>query len=151
MAFSTAKKAGIAGAAVGVIAAGAAAGFALERATLGRAVRRMAEPRRLAEPYGTLRGRPLTVRAEDGVGLYVEIDGPQSEGVGADKRGGSGASWARRRAAGRAESGPTLVFCHGYALHQDTWHYQRAEFAVDYRCVFWDQRGHRRSENGTSA
>jgi pimeloyl-ACP methyl ester carboxylesterase len=139
MAASTARKAGIAGIAVGVVAAGAAAGFALERATLGRAVRRLAEPRRPAEPYGTLRGRPLTVRADDGVGLYVEVDGPQP----AD----SGAAWARKRP-GRAPGGPTLVFCHGYALHQDTWHYQRAEFAATNRCVFWDQRGHGRSERG---
>ena len=141
MAASTAKKAGIAGAAVGVIAAGAAAGFALERATIGRAVRRLAEPRRLglAEPYGTLRGRPLTVRAEDGLALYVEVDGPQQFT--------GGAGWARKRA-GRAPGGPTLVFCHGFALHQDTWHYQRAEFAASNRCVFWDQRGHGRSERG---
>ena len=139
MAASTAKKAGIAGIAVGVIAAGAAAGFALERATLGRAVRRLAEPRRQAEPYGTLRGRPLTVRADDGVGLYVEVDGPHLAGA--------AAGWARKRP-DRAPGGPTLVFCHGYALHQDTWHYQRAEFATTNRCVFWDQRGHGRSERG---
>ncbi|NUP51374.1 MAG: alpha/beta hydrolase [Catenulispora sp.] len=140
MAASTAKKAGIAGVAVGVVAAGAAAGFALERATIGRAVRRLAEPRRVAaEPYGTLRGRPLTVRAEDGVGLYVEVDGPQLFS--------GGAGWARKRA-GRSPIGPTIVFCHGYALHQDTWHYQRAEFAATHRCVFWDQRGHGRSERG---
>jgi len=140
MAASTAKKASIAGVAVGVIAAGVTAGFALERATLGRAVRRLAEPRRMAEPYGTLRGRPLTVRAEDGVGLYVEVDGPQLFS--------SGAGWARNRPS-RVSGGPTLVFCHGYALHQDTWHYQRAEFATTNRCVFWDQRGHGRSERGT--
>ena len=145
MAASTAKKAGIAGAAVGVIAAGAAAGFALERATLGRAVRRLAEPRRPAEPYGTLRGRPLTVRAEDGVGLYVEVDGPQLFTTGA-----AGAAWARKRPS-QATGGPTLVFCHGYALHQDTWHYQRAEFAPTHRCVFWDQRGHGRSERGAQS
>ncbi|GAA2023263.1 alpha/beta hydrolase [Catenulispora yoronensis] len=142
MAASTAKKAGIAGVAVGVIAAGAAAGFALERATIGRAVRRLAEPRRPAEPYGTLRGRPLTVRAEDGVGLYVEVDGPQLFT--------GGAGWARK-GPGTTPGGPTLVFCHGYALHQDTWHYQRAEFAATNRCVFWDQRGHGRSERGTQA
>ena len=138
---TTAKKAGIAGAAVGVLAAGAAAGFALERATIGRAVRRLAEPRRLAlsELYGTLRGRPLTVHADDDTGLYVEIDGP-------DQFAG-GAGWARKRTA-NVPTGPTLVFCHGYALTQDTWHFQRAEFAADHRCVFWDQRGHGRSDHG---
>ena len=62
-----------------------------------------------------------------------------------------GAGWARRRAAGSAVTGPTLVFCHGYALHQDTWHYQRAEFTASHRCVFWDQRGHGRSERGATA
>jgi pimeloyl-ACP methyl ester carboxylesterase len=43
------------------------------------------------------------------------------------------------------------VFCHGYALHMDTWHYQRAEFAATNRCVFWDQRGHGRTERGATA
>jgi pimeloyl-ACP methyl ester carboxylesterase len=141
MAATTAKKAGIAGAAVGVLAAGAAVGFALERATIGRAVRRMAEPRRLAmsEPYGTLRGRPLIVHADDDTGLYVEVDGPEQFG--------GGATWARKRSVARPV-GPTMVFCHGYALTQDTWHFQRAEFAAGHRCVFWDQRGHGRSEHG---
>src|SRR5512139_853365 len=137
----SAKKAGIAGAAVGVLAAGAAVGFALERATIGRAVRRLAEPRRLAmaEPYGTLRGRPLVVHADDDTGLAVEVDGPEHFGA--------GAGWARSRVR-LAPVGPTIVFCHGYALTQDTWHFQHAEFAAEYRCVFWDQRGHGRSEHG---
>jgi pimeloyl-ACP methyl ester carboxylesterase len=146
---ATAKKAGIAGAAVGVLAAGAAVGFALERATIGRAVRRLAEPRRLAlsEIYGTLRGRPLTVHADDDTGLYVEIDGPEHPGFAGHVLSAGGAGWARRRTT-NAPTGPTLVFCHGYALTQDTWHFQRAEFGADHRCVFWDQRGHGRSGHG---
>ncbi|MFE0517326.1 alpha/beta hydrolase, partial [Streptomyces sp. NPDC058964] len=50
---------GIAGTAIGVLAAGAAAGVAIERMTVGRGMRRRA---RLAldstGPYGALRGTP---------------------------------------------------------------------------------------------
>ena len=46
----------------------------------------------------------------------------------------------------------TVVFCHGLALNQDSWHYQRrdlADLAEDgARLVFWDQRGHGRSGRG---
>jgi pimeloyl-ACP methyl ester carboxylesterase len=38
----------------------------------------------------------------------------------------------------------TIVFCHGYTLTQDCWHYQRRDLA-GYRMVFWDQRDHGRS------
>lgn len=53
------RKAGIAGVAIGVVAAGAAAGVAIERLTVGRGMRNKA---RLAldstGPYGSLRGTP---------------------------------------------------------------------------------------------
>jgi len=73
-----------------------------------------------AEPFGQLRGRSLTVFADDGVTLHTEINGPDDCPV-------------------------TIVFCHGYTLNQDTWHYQRKYLAAVSRLVFWDQRGHGRS------
>ncbi|REK89713.1 alpha/beta hydrolase [Streptomyces inhibens] len=74
------RHAGIAGAAIGVVAAGAAAGVAIERLTVGRGMRRRA---RLAldasGPYGTLRGTPGAAIAEDGTELYYEVDEPGEE------------------------------------------------------------------------
>ncbi len=72
------------------------------------------------EPLGQLRGRVLTVLADDGVPLHAEIDGPDDAPV-------------------------TIIFCHGYVLSQDVWHYQRRDLAPAGRLVFWDQRGHGRS------
>jgi pimeloyl-ACP methyl ester carboxylesterase len=46
---------------------------------------------------------------------------------------------------GRDDAAVTVVFCHGYALSQDVWHYQRRDLAGVARLVFWDQRGHGRS------
>ena len=69
------RRAGIAGAAIGVVAAGAAAGVAIERLTVGRGMRRKA---RLAldsaGPYGALRGMPGKAVADDGTELYYEVD-----------------------------------------------------------------------------
>lgn len=66
---------GFAGAAIGVIAAGAAAGVAVERLTVGRGMRQRA---RLAldstGPYGALRGTPGKALADDGTELYFEVD-----------------------------------------------------------------------------
>ena len=68
----------------------------------------------------TLHSRPVPVIADDGVPLYTEISGLEDAPV-------------------------TLVFCHGYTLSQDVWHYQRQDFAAEARLVFWDQRSHGRS------
>ena len=38
-----------------------------------------------------------------------------------------------------------MVFCHGFALTQETWHYQRRDLGDVGRLVFYDQRGHGRS------
>ncbi|MCS0637138.1 alpha/beta hydrolase [Streptomyces sp. LP05-1] len=74
-AAGTWRRAGFAGAAVGVIAAGAAAGVALERLTVGRGIRRRARlALDAAGPYGGLRGTPGRAVADDGTGLYYEID-----------------------------------------------------------------------------
>jgi pimeloyl-ACP methyl ester carboxylesterase len=108
---------GAAGLVIGATAAGAGAALAAERI----AVRRITGRPDLAagEPFGTLRGQEVTVLAPDGVRLHAEIDGAAAGGV-------------------------TLVFCHGYTLTQDCWHYQRRDLA-GHRLVFWDQRDHGRS------
>ncbi|WP_051836042.1 alpha/beta fold hydrolase [Streptomyces sp. NRRL WC-3742] len=125
------SRAGVIGISVGVLAAGAAAGVAIERLTVGRATRRRARAELDAgAPYGSLRGRPLTVAAPDGTELYVELDGTGWESGDEDQL--------------------TVVFCHGYCLNQDSWHFQRAALREGLRLVFWDQRSHGRSERSRS-
>ncbi|WP_019547038.1 alpha/beta fold hydrolase [Streptomyces sulphureus] len=66
-----ARKAGIAGAAIGAVAAG----VAVERLTVHRGVRRKARLALDAEgPYGTLRGAQGTAYAEDGTALHYEVE-----------------------------------------------------------------------------
>ncbi|GAA2075575.1 alpha/beta hydrolase [Streptomyces albiaxialis] len=120
------RRAGLAGAALGVVAAG----VALERLTVHRAVRRKARLALDAEgPYGTLRGTEGAAVAEDGTELYYETDEPEPGGE---------------------ELPFTVVFSHGYCLNQDVWHFQRAALRErgDVRAVYWDQRGHGRSGRG---
>ncbi len=120
------SKAGLIGISLGVLAAGAAAGVAVERLTVGRAMRRRArEELDAAAPFGSLRGAPRRVRADDGTELYVEVDAGEGPG-------------------------PTVVFCHGYCLNQDSWHFQRAALRGALRTVFWDHRSHGRSERSRS-
>ncbi|MEV5569580.1 alpha/beta hydrolase [Spirillospora sp. NPDC052269] len=97
------------------------AGIAAQR----RAVRRLRnrpDPH-AAEPFGSLRGRPAPVRASDGTRLYAEVDGED-----------------------RADL--AIVFSHGWTLSQDSWHFQRRALRDLGRLVFWDQRGHGRSDGG---
>ncbi|MEW2567461.1 alpha/beta hydrolase [Streptomyces sp. NPDC047070] len=137
------RRAGIAGAAIGVVAAGAAAGVAIERLTVGRGMRRKA---RLAldstGPYGALRGTPGKAAADDGTELYYEVDE-----VGTD----TALAPRRRRLFGRKAPAPvTVVFSHGYCLSQDSWHFQRAALRGVVRTVHWDQRSHGRSGRGVA-
>ncbi|MFF8725501.1 alpha/beta fold hydrolase [Streptomyces sp. NPDC015171] len=139
------KATGIAGAAIGVLAAGAAAGVAIERMTVGRGMRRRA---RLAldsaGPYGTLRGTPGKAYADDGTELYYEVDEVEPDT-------GPNVSPRRRRLFGRKAPAPvTVVFCHGYCLNQDSWHFQRAALRGVVRTVHWDQRSHGRSGRGVA-
>lgn len=117
---------GAAGLVAGAAAAGAGAVVAAERIAVGR-LRGQPDPE-AAEPLGKLRGRPLTVLAEDGVKLHVEVDGPEDAPL-------------------------SILFCHGYTLSQDCWHFQRRDLAGQ-RLVFWDQRDHGksgRSERGVAS
>ncbi|HEV2346959.1 MAG TPA: alpha/beta hydrolase [Actinocrinis sp.] len=140
------RSAGIVGAALGVVAAGTAVGIAVERFTIGRAVRRMAEIHDPGDAFGTLRGVPQTVMAADGTELYVEVDDPFGWPRTVDwRRAGRRVPATRAGRPGLREF-PTLLFTHGFCLPQDCWHHQRAEFSGEYRMVFWDQRGHGRSD-----
>ncbi|MET9758491.1 alpha/beta hydrolase [Streptomyces sp. NPDC006372] len=136
---------GIAGVAIGVVAAGAAAGVALERMTVGRGMRQKA---RLAldsaGPYGSLRGMPGKAFADDGTELYYEVDDVDPEAA-------SAIGPRRRRLFGRKSPAPvTVVFSHGYCLSQDSWHFQRAALRGVVRTVHWDQRSHGRSGRGVA-
>ncbi|MEU3691585.1 alpha/beta fold hydrolase [Streptomyces narbonensis] len=136
------RRAGFAGAAIGVLAAGAAAGVAVERLTVGRSVRQKA---RLAldatGPYGSLRGTSGRALTEDSTVLYYEVDEVEADTPPA----------RRRRLFGRKEPAPvTVVFSHGYCLNQDSWHFQRAALRGLVRTVHWDQRSHGRSGHGVA-
>ncbi|HSR21938.1 MAG TPA: alpha/beta hydrolase [Candidatus Eisenbacteria bacterium] len=116
------RRAAWVGAAAGVVAAGAAVGIAAERYAVGRSFR--GPDPEADEPLGRLRGEPVRVTADDDVALHVEVDEAR-------------------------DCGPvTVVFCHGLALDQGSWHYQRRDLADVGRLVFWDQRGHGRSGRG---
>ncbi|WP_434595143.1 alpha/beta fold hydrolase [Streptomyces sp. A5-4] len=136
------RRAGVAGAAIGVVAAGAAAGVAIERLTVGRGLRKKA---RLAldsaGPYGALRGMPGRALADDGTEIYYEVDEAEP--------GGGTSAPRKRRLFGRKEpAAVTVVFSHGYCLSQDSWHFQRAALRGVVRTVHWDQRSHGRSARG---
>ena len=99
---------GLAGGALGVVAASAGAAVLAERRLVSR---------RRAETHsglGSLRGERRTVIADDGLELHVEVDEP-AQHAGALKPGAAG---------------PTLVFVHGYALNLDCWHFQRLALAT---------------------
>lgn len=115
------KRVGLVGAAIGTAGAvGVGAVVAARHYAVGR--RRLRPDPDRDEPFGELRGRPQTVVASDGVPLHVEIEGPDDAAL-------------------------TVVFSHGWALTQDSWHFQRRDLARlgDVRLVFWDQRSHGRS------
>jgi pimeloyl-ACP methyl ester carboxylesterase len=100
---------------LGGLVLGVGAGIAAERVLVGRDRRR--PDTEAGEQFGTLRGNPAMVTSRDGTQLHVEELG----------------------------SGPCLVFSHGFSLTQDAWHYQRRDLPAEFRCVFFDQRGHGRS------
>lgn len=116
------RAAGVAGGAVALLAVGAAAGLAAEN-LVSRRVRR---PDFVSdEPYGSLHTPGIEVVTSDGTTLHIEIDEPATP------------------------ASTTLVFCHGYALTSDSWHFQRRDLRDVGRLVFWDQRGHGASGPGS--
>jgi pimeloyl-ACP methyl ester carboxylesterase len=98
------KAAGLAGALIGVAAAGAAAGVVAERYAVGRSRNRGHDPY-ADEPFGALPAdRRITVTADGGVPLHVEVIEPDGTGAPPDL---------------------TVVFVHGFCLDMGTWHFQR--------------------------
>lgn len=122
------------GAGLAAAGVGAALGLAAERWTVGRG-----SAPHTAEAYGSLRGVPQRVLADDGITLYAEVDDVDLNG---------GAPRGRRGRPSVDEPPLTIVFSHGFCLTQDIWHYQRQWLRGRYRLVFWDQRGHGRSHGG---
>lgn len=120
---TTRKVLSVAAGAVGVAAAGTALRVAQRRNVISK--RGAGDD----TPFGSLRSRPITVVADDGVDLHVEID--EYDGGG------------RRRATKSPEL--TVLFAHGYSLNLDSWHFQRAGYRGEIRTVFYDQRSHGRS------
>lgn len=124
------RRAGIVGAVLTAVAAGAAAGAAIENRAVGR-VRSRPDPD-AREPFGALHTAGRAVLADDGVPLHVEVDGdPDAE--------------------------LTIVFVHGFTLSMDCWHYQRRDLGGHHhaagapagRLVFYDQRSHGSSGRGS--
>src|SRR5215470_10018009 len=109
------KLTGVTGIAAGAMAAGAGAMVVAEKIAVGR-IRLRPDPA-AGEPFGNIRGEALTVLADDGLPLHVEVSGPPGAPV-------------------------TIIFCHGYTLNLDVWYYQRAGLERSARLVFWDQRSH---------
>jgi pimeloyl-ACP methyl ester carboxylesterase len=103
-------------AAVSAVAAGATLGALAERALLSRTARPSDD-----DALGSLRGTTSTIAMADGTELYIDIDEADAEPL------------------------VTVVFCHGYSLNLDSWHYQRAALRGRARLVFYDQRSHGRS------
>ncbi|MBR7677373.1 alpha/beta fold hydrolase [Streptomyces daliensis] len=98
-----ARRAGFAGAAIGVVAAG----VAVERLTMHRTVRRSARlALDAAGPYGSLRGTPGTASAEDGTELYFETD--EIEDHAGDPRGDADPETVRAAKGGDGAGGPSV-------------------------------------------
>ncbi|MET9950409.1 alpha/beta hydrolase [Streptomyces sp. NPDC006339] len=152
MGDETWRRAGWAGAAIGVLAAGVAAGVAVERLTVGRSVREKARLALDSEgPYGALRGTPGRALADDGTELYYEIDEIDDVDAADEADEADASATRRRRLFGRKAPAPvTVVFSHGYCLNQDAWHFQRAALRGLVRTVHWDQRSHGRSGRGAA-
>jgi pimeloyl-ACP methyl ester carboxylesterase len=106
--------------AAGALAAGAALGAIAERSLLRATAPANADD--LPVDFGSLRGDVYEVTAEDGTLLHVEVDEAPAGDVPL-----------------------TVVFCHGYALNLDSWHFQRDALRGKARLVFYDQRSHGRS------
>jgi pimeloyl-ACP methyl ester carboxylesterase len=119
-----AKQVGIAGAALGVVAAGLATAFAVERTLVRRSVEAPGDPYADESFADVPSDSELTVTAADGTDLHVEVVEPHEP-----------------------TTKPTIVFVHGFALDMGTFYFQRKKFAErgDHRLVSYDQPGHGKS------
>lgn len=137
------KKAGIAGAVLGLAAAGTAVGIGVSRVAARREQAAPPLPEDLTEeqlreedPLGLASRQPdreALVQADDGTLLTVEEIGPKDAPL-------------------------TVVFVHGYTLSMASWTFQRRALAEELatanghrpvaRLVFYDQRGHGSSSRG---
>jgi pimeloyl-ACP methyl ester carboxylesterase len=122
------RVAGALAGALGVAAAGTAVGILRQQRAISRRAGQRVE-------FGELHSTPLTVVADDGLPLNVEVDEvePANNGV------------KRRVAKALDEPQVTVVFVHGYCLNLDCWHFQRAAYRGLVRTVYYDQRSHGRS------
>lgn len=105
--------------AAGALAAGAALGAIAERSLLRGSAGPVAVDG--GAEFGQIRGEVHDVVADDGTLLHVEIDDLPGDPL-------------------------TVVFCHGYALNLDSWHYQRLALRGHATLILYDQRSHGRSE-----
>ena len=119
---------GVLGAAMGVVAVGAAVGLAAERYVVGRT--RLRPDPEADQPFFCLPAdRTRSVVTPDGVALHVEE-------------------------VGRPDAPLTVVLLHGYIQEMAVWHYQRLALASaeseheDLRLVLYDHRSHGRSGRG---
>jgi pimeloyl-ACP methyl ester carboxylesterase len=120
-----------------VAAAGVAAGVAAERLLLRRRKPEPPTDPHAEERFGQLPfDECLTVRTSDGLDLYVEVVEP-SDGLDVDFD----------FLPPLANSDPTVLFVHGFALDMGTFYFQRAALTRrgDVRMVCYDQPGHGRS------
>lgn len=114
--------------ALGIAAAGTAVGILRQQRAISRRAGEEIE-------FGSLRSHAVTIVADDGVPLHVEVDEvpPPESGV------------RRRLQKALDEPQVTVVFVHGYCLSLDCWHFQRAAYRGLVRTVYYDQRSHGRS------
>lgn len=124
-----------------------ALGVAAGTAAVGILRQQRAISRRAGEdiPFGSLRSTPVTVVADDGLPLHVEVDEVEPVAT-------SGGAVERLLRRTKGDTLPvTVVFVHGFCLDLDCWHFQRAAYRGLVRTVYYDQRSHGRSGNSDRA
>lgn len=95
-------------------------------------------------PFGALRSVPVTVVADDGLSLHVEVDE-------VEQAASAGGLDRLLRRSHQGTPPVTVVFVHGFCLNLDCWHFQRAAYRGLVRSVYYDQRSHGRSGNSGRA
>ncbi len=115
------RVAGILGAALGVVAAGAVA----ERAVVRRTKAAPGDPYADEEFSTPPPDEAAVIETPDGTDIYLEVV----------------------RARAPDETRPAVIFVHGFCLDMGTFHFQRRALSErgDHRLVFYDQPGHGRS------